>query len=210
MDIPDTNVLLFLGSVIVISLSGVMMPGPVLAATIAKGSKDKNAGLWIGLGHGVVELPLIALIYFGLGRFFENPWVMVVIGVAGGLMLLYIGWGMVKHRLDESGKEKYLPYHPIIVGIITSVSNPYFFLWWATIGLLLVSVAAGFGAWVVLIFALLHWACDVFWDWFVSLLTFKSRGLWKENTQAIVFGVCGLILIIFGIFFLAMPIVSSL
>ncbi len=139
MDVPQTNALLFLGSVIIISLSGVMMPGPVLAATITKGSKDKNAGLWIGLGHGVVELPLIALIYFGAGEYFEIPWVMVVIGVVGGLMLLYIGFGMIRHRLDESGKEKYLPYHPLIAGIITTVSNPYFFLWWATIGLLLVS-----------------------------------------------------------------------
>ncbi len=210
MDIPDSSVLLFLGSVVIISLSGVMMPGPVLAGTIAKGSKDRHAGLWIGLGHGIVELPLIALIYFGLGSFFENNGVMMAIGIVGGNMLIFMGQSMLKHRQADSGDEKYLPYHPLVVGIITSVSNPYFFLWWATIGVLLVSVASGFGVWMVLVFALLHWACDIFWDWFVSLATHRSKGLWKDNTQAMIFGACGLTLIAFGIFFIAMPVISSL
>lgn len=210
MEIPDSSVLLFLGSVVVISLSGVMMPGPVLAATIAKGSEDRNAGLWIGLGHGVVELPLIGLIYVGLGTFFENEWTLIVIGLAGGIMLVYIGYSMLSHRRDETGDEKYLPYHPVVVGIITSLSNPYFFLWWATVGVLMVSVAAGFGAAVVIAFALLHWTCDVFWDWFVSLATHKSKALWKDNTQTIIFGICGLIMMIFGIYFIAMPVISSL
>lgn len=210
MDIPDTNLLLFLGSVVVISLSGVMMPGPVLAATVTKGYREKHSGLWIGLGHGIVELPLIALIYFGLSSFFEDDRVMMGIGLAGGAMLIFIGQGMLRHRKDASGDERYMPYHPLVVGIITSLSNPYFFLWWATIGAMLISVASGFGSGVVLVFALLHLSCDIFWDWFVSLATYRSRYLWKENTQARIFGTCGLVLIVFGCVFMLLPFLSTL
>ena len=62
---------LFLGSVIAISLTGVMMPGPVTAVTIANGTRRKAAGALVAVGHGVIELPLIAVLYFGFASFFS-------------------------------------------------------------------------------------------------------------------------------------------
>ncbi len=209
MDIPDSSLLLFLGFVVVVSLSGVMMPGPVLAGTITKGYKDKFAGIWIALAHGVVEFPLIALIYFGLGSFFEDQGTMTVIGLVGGAMLLYMGHGMIRHRADDPEEEKYLPYHPFWVGIITSLSNPYFFLWWATLGLLLISTASTFGPWAVAIFAVIHWSCDLVWDAFVGYVTFRSRHFWRGRAQEIVLGLCGMVLFAFGIYFIVSPILAQ-
>ena len=54
----------FLLSVVVISLSGVMMPGPLFAVTVAKSYKSQLAGMQIALGHALVEIPLILFIYF--------------------------------------------------------------------------------------------------------------------------------------------------
>ena len=59
-------------SVIVISFSGVMMPGPVFAVTLTKSYKSPWAGTQIALGHAVIEVPLILLIYFGFAQFFQN------------------------------------------------------------------------------------------------------------------------------------------
>jgi threonine/homoserine/homoserine lactone efflux protein len=98
--------------VAVISLSGVMMPGPVTAGTIAKGYKNKNAGMQIAVGHAFVEFPLVAAIGLGLGPLFENREVMIIIGLVGGLVLLYIGYNMIKMRKDVDKTENYLPYHP--------------------------------------------------------------------------------------------------
>ena len=208
MTIPDSDLLLFLGFVIIVSMSGVMMPGPVLAGTITKGYKDKYAGIWIALAHGCVEFPLIALIYFGLGSFFEDDTTMMAIGLVGGAMLLYMGFGMIRHRRVDPEEEKYLPYHPFWVGIITSLSNPYFFLWWATVGLLLITQANNFGAWVVALFAVLHWSVDLVWDAFVGFATFRSRKLWTPRTQEFVLGGCGLVLFAFGIYFIASPLLG--
>jgi len=66
----DASFGLFLLSAAGISLSGVMMPGPLTAATIAKGYREQNAGIFIAMGHAVIELPLMALIYFGFAQFF--------------------------------------------------------------------------------------------------------------------------------------------
>jgi threonine/homoserine/homoserine lactone efflux protein len=86
----ETSLGLFLLSAAGISLSGVMLPGPLTAATIAKGCSDKHAGAWITAGHAVIEIPLIAAIYFGLGHFLNSPQVEKVVYLVGGLMLLYL------------------------------------------------------------------------------------------------------------------------
>jgi threonine/homoserine/homoserine lactone efflux protein len=208
MTVPDSGLLVFLGFVVIVSLSGVMMPGPVMAAAIIKGYKDKLAGVWIALAHGVVEFPLIALIYFGLGGFFEDRATMTIIGLAGGAMLIYMGWGMISHRKDNPKKERYLPYHPFTVGLITSLSNPYFFLWWATVGLLLISTASLFGGWAVAVFATVHWFCDLAWDSGLSYMAFRSRKLWRPRTMSWVLGFCGIVLLGFGAYFIASPLLD--
>jgi len=60
----ETGLGLFLVSAVGISLTGVMLPGPMTAATIAKGYSDRNAGALIAIGHAVIEIPLIVAIYF--------------------------------------------------------------------------------------------------------------------------------------------------
>ena len=188
----------------IISLSGVMMPGPVLAGTVAKGYKDKNAGMKIAIGHGIVEFPLITAIGLGFGSFFENQDVRIAIGVIGGSVLVYIGYNMIRMRKDVEKKEKHLPYHPIVVGVITTITNPYFFLWWATIGLALIGMALDFGMLALIVFALLHWSCDFLWDYFVSFTVFKSKKLWSR-WNSIVFGMFGAFMIFFGIWFIISP-----
>ena len=80
------NLWLFLLSAAGISLSGVMLPGPLTAATIARGYNDKNAGVMIGIGHGIVEIPIIALIYFGFAAYIADPLVKMATGLAGGAL----------------------------------------------------------------------------------------------------------------------------
>jgi threonine/homoserine/homoserine lactone efflux protein len=195
----------FFGLVALVSLSGVMMPGPVTAGTIAKAYTDKYAGMQIAIGHGFVEFPLVAVIGLGLGSMFKIKEVMIVIGLVGGLFLLYIGYNMIKMRKELDKTEKYFPYHPVIVGVLTTASNPYFFFWWATIGLLLISEAIGFGLIVFAVFAVLHWLCDFVWDHFVSYTVFSSKKFWTERVHHVVFGVFGGLMIFFGFYFIISP-----
>ena len=204
-DLTD-NIWVFFGIAVVISLSGVMTPGPVFAAAIAKGYKDKHAGIKIALGHGLVEFPLMALIVLSLGYVFENSLVKLGIGLVGGALLVFLGWMMVRSRktIAEGGKE-YIPYDSITAGALTTSANPYFFLWWATVGAFLVMNAEEFGALVVVLFAIVHWSCDLAWYTFTSFAVFKTKHLWTPLVHEIVFGGCGILMIVFGIYFIIGP-----
>lgn len=203
---------LALGSLIsitaVVSLSGVLMPGPVMAATIAKGYKDRNAGLAIGIGHGIIEVPLIFLIGFGLGVYFNSFLITLIIGLAGGGMMFYLGLIMVRMRKYTETSENYLPYRPAIVGIIMTIANPYWFLWWFTIGASLVLFSLTLGLMGLVIFAIVHVSCDIVWDYFVSYSVFKSKKFWRDRTHEYVFAACGLIMVVFGVYFLLSPVIE--
>jgi len=122
---------LFLGSVIVLSASGVMMPGPVTAVTVTKGSQRKWAGALVAMGHGIIEIPLIFLVYFGLADYLKMSEVKIGVGLAGGLVLLWMAWGLLRTRPTALDEKKDTPHSSIVAGLATTAASPYFFLWWA-------------------------------------------------------------------------------
>ncbi|MFC1916299.1 LysE family transporter, partial [Chloroflexota bacterium] len=125
-------------SVVVISFSGVMMPGPMFAVTLAKSYKSPLAGAQISLGHAVIEVPLILLIYFGFAQFFQNSIVQLVLSILGGGMIIWLGISMFHARTAVVKQGKDLPYNAFTAGILTSAFNPFFLVWWATIGSMLI------------------------------------------------------------------------
>ena len=66
-----------LGTVFLTSLSGVMAPGPMFTMTLAKSYKSPWTGAQVSLGHAVIEVPLILLIYFG-GQFIVKGILLVI------------------------------------------------------------------------------------------------------------------------------------
>jgi threonine/homoserine/homoserine lactone efflux protein len=192
---------LFIISTVGVSLSGVMLPGPLTAATIASGYRDKNAGLMIGVGHGIIEIPIIALVYFGFSSYLSVPIVRQTTGVAGGLLLVAMGlliFFTFKKPID--GTEK-LSYSPLVTGMVMTGGNPYFLLWWATIGVALITTAVTFGLFGLVVFTILHLACDIGWDQFLSVTVFKTKHLWTPKAQKIVFSICAAVLVGLGIYF---------
>ena len=86
-----TNEYLFLASVVAISLSGVLMPGPLFAMTIQKAYKRKSAGALIAVGHGIIEFPLMFVIFFVLSQFKIPSLVQVAVGLVGGSLMIFMG-----------------------------------------------------------------------------------------------------------------------
>lgn len=193
---------LFLLSVILISLSGVMMPGPVFAVTLSKGYKSPFAGAGVAFGHGIVESFLVAIIYSGFVRFFQVELVKGIVGVAGGLVLIYMGVGMFRSEREINGKAYNSSPGTITAGFLTTVSNPYFFLWWTTIGTALMTRAITFGLTGILLFVLVHWLCDLGWCSLVSFAVYRSKHLWSKKLNRFLFSLSGIILIGFGGWFI--------
>jgi threonine/homoserine/homoserine lactone efflux protein len=189
-------------SVIVLSLSGVMMPGPMFAVTVAKSYRSPWAGTKVSIGHAIIEVPIILLIYFGFGQFFQHQVVQIILSLIGGAVIIWLGINMFRARKDvvESGKD--LKYSAIITGIVMSAINPLFLLWWATVGSMLVMKFVAYGTVGLPVLIITHWTCDLVWLSLVSVMIYRTKALWGMKLQQRIFAVCSLLLIGFGVWYL--------
>ncbi len=197
------DLLLFLVIVIGTSLSGVMMPGPVTAVTIAKGMRRKGAGALVAVGHAIIEVPLIVLIYYGFAHLLEREGVQIGVGLAGGAVLVWMALSVFKIQpvsLEREQEER--GQVSIVAGLVTSVTNPYFYVWWATVGAALLVDAREFGNAGVVAMGVTHWLCDLGWLFLISWVVFKSKRLWTPRVHRWVFGLCALVLAGFGVRFI--------
>ena len=196
------SLLLFLFQVLGISCSGAMQPGPVTATAIAMGARNRWAGTLIAIGHGIIEFPLMVVIIFGLGKYFELQKVQIAIGLAGGIFLLLMAiQGFLSLKAETDDKSRALTNQPILAGIVLSAGNPYFLIWWATVGLALATQAAKWGIWAFALFALAHWSVDLIWLQILSWASFKGSVLLGPRGMRIVLLICSVALLVFGLIF---------
>jgi threonine/homoserine/homoserine lactone efflux protein len=182
---------------------GVMAPGPVTASAVALGSRNRYAGVLIGLGHCIIELPLVILLLLGLGAFFKSETAQMLIGLGGGLFLLFMAVQMLREIKKVGFKqEKVISSDPVLAGIMLSGGNPYFPLWWLAVGLNLMTRASEFGVWAIALFALIHWLCDCVWLQILSWASFRGTRILGVNGQRVVLGICGAAMAAFGCLFL--------
>jgi threonine/homoserine/homoserine lactone efflux protein len=188
----------FLLETVFISLSGVMAPGPITAVAVGKGSESPYAGALVAIGHGIVEFPLIAAVFWGVGSLLSGLYVKTAIALVGGVFLLYMGVSMFRsaRRAEMSSSEA--TRMPIIAGAVLSAGNPFFLIWWATIGAALIARSIQFGIGGLAAFAVVHWSCDLVWCSFLSVLSFKGGRFFGRRFQEVLFAACGVCLVFFG------------
>jgi threonine/homoserine/homoserine lactone efflux protein len=187
-----------LGTVVLTSLSGVMMPGPMFTVTLAKSYKSPWAGVQVSLGHAVIEVPLILLIYFGLAQFFQNIVVQLLLGVLGGGMIIWMGIGLLRARKEVAVKGKDTTYSAFVAGIIMSGLNPFFLVWWVTVGSLLLMNFLAFSPQGLVLFIVVHWLCDLVWLSLVSFTIYRTHSFLSLRLQEWIFIACSLGLLYFG------------
>lgn len=197
-----TDFYLFLASVLLISLSGVLMPGPLFAVTIKKAAKSKTAGALIAIGHGIVEIPLMFLIFFVLSEFTLPSTVQVAIGLVGGFLMVFMGVQAFRSRHKQEEVNADLKRDSVLAGVWTTAANAGFILWWLTIGTTLILNAKLFGLLGFSVFAGVHWLTDFSWYAVVALLIFKSQRFWTERTCMGITLFCVAVFIGFGAYFM--------
>jgi threonine/homoserine/homoserine lactone efflux protein len=193
------------GTSFVLGLSGAMMPGPLLTVTIAESFRR---GAWAGpllvAGHAVLEGILVLLLFAGLDEVVRNPLVFSLVAMVGGTLLLWMGWGMLRslpslHLELASAEESSM--HPLAAGVLVSLSNPYFILWWATIGLGYLVVAHEAGTPGVITFYLFHILSDLVWYALVSGAVSYGRRFLSDRAYRFLVGSCAIFLVGFGFYF---------
>jgi threonine/homoserine/homoserine lactone efflux protein len=205
-----TDFYLFLLSVLLISLSGVLLPGPLFAVTLKKAAKSKSAGALIAVGHGIVEFPLMFLIFFILSQFNVPSTVQVAVGLVGGLLMFFMGIQAFRNRHKQEEASVGFKRDSVLAGVWTTAANAGFILWWLTIGTTLVLNAKLFGLAGFSVFAGIHWLTDFLWYAVVGLLIFKSQRFWSNRVRIVITLFCVAVFIGFGAYFMSSALWSLL
>ena len=191
--------------VIIISASGVMSPGPLFAANITYGLRQgTKAGIKIAIGHSLVELPLVILLGIGILSLEIFPEFKTIISILGAITLFVFAFIQIKSTLKKNEKsETKLKQGPIITGVLLTALNPFFIIWWLTIGLKLISDAMAIWAFVgILIVFVLHIWMDFVWLGATAFLISKSKKIISNTNYKIIMLALSAVLIYFGITFL--------
>lgn len=199
----------FVAMIIIISASGVLSPGPLLASNLLYASKyGYRSGLLIAHGHAIVELPLIialALSSISIGVFDQYN---TIIGVIGGVALITFGLlGIIK---KGDGKGKVLD-KPLLAGVMFSALNPFFIAWWLTIGMKLINdsiILLGSILGVFIMFAFHIWM-DYAWLTFTAYLTRKGVSMLDNKYYKYLLLAINFTIIYFGINFIVESILDA-
>jgi len=189
----------------VVGLSGALMPGPVLTVTIAETTRR---GFWAGplivLGHGLIEFTLFLVLVLGLGTFLRQNFVFGIVGVGGAIVLIWMAIGMLRGRGHASldlESETAKPGKPVLAGLLTSIANPYFILWWATIGLSYIAISQRHGIPGLGLFYSGHIMSDIVWYSAVAAAITAGKKVISDRTYRLIIGVCGIFLLVLGLYF---------
>lgn len=191
-----------------VGLSGALVPGPMLTVTVSDSvKKGFLTGPLMVLGHFIMEFILIIAILAGFSWLVGSTEIAIIIGTLGGIMLIYMGYTTAKSKIDlQNISDKDDPsskYGSILKGAVTSISNPYFFIWWATIGLAFLFKGVEIAGLVGLIgFIVGHWSADLGWFSTVSFFCSRESKFISANNYNIIMKICGLFLIVLGAYFL--------
>lgn len=194
---------------LVIGYSGAIMPGSMLTYTIDKSLRHgAKTGIIVSLGHALLELILVILIFVGLGKYLAAEAAQIVIGLLGGIILGYLGFGMIKDvylnkvSLNPQSTPDDKNSNMFLAGAALSGSNPYFIVWWSAVGLTLIMEAyRSFGLIGVAAFYIGHILADISWYTFISVLISKTRHLINLKIYKTIIIVLAICLISFGIRF---------
>lgn len=204
----------------IVGFTGAMMPGPVLIATILQSTKRGYvAGPLVTLGHALVELVMAILLIFGLAFIVGSLEARVVLGFVGGFALLWMGSEALKYSkkatiqglTENRSRSKLLVHGPVSLGLLTSISNPYWWVWWAIVGnAFLFEGFAVAGIIGVATFYFSHIMSDFTWYTIVSTSIGKGQRIISDKVYKCILIVCAISLVVIGVIFIAEGAISAL
>ncbi|MEW5717730.1 MAG: LysE family transporter [Chloroflexota bacterium] len=207
-----------------IGFTGAMMPGPVTTLIVTETARRGFiAGPLITIGHSLLELAMVVALVFGLDDLLKQNAVAGTIGILGGVFLLWMGFSIARDawqgkvsfdtthpstpsplRFDsaqDAAPRRTLSGNPIVGGILTSIANPYWILWWATVGAAYLITFRAFGGAGVVAFYVGHSLADWVWNNVVAFVVATGRRGMTDRVYRGILIVCGAFLIALSFYF---------
>ena len=202
-----TIITIFFGSLF-IGFSGAASPGPLLALCI-KGTLHSGwkAGPLIAIGHSILELFVVIGISIGINQLFDSDIIAKIISLFGGVMLIILGLQTIISNkvvdINNAQQESLLNSKTLLLqGALVSLSNPYWFIWWVTIGATLIVNSSDHGILGVSSMYIGHILADIFWYTAVSLILVSGIKFLSNKIYNYLLLSCGIFLCLMGVYFI--------
>lgn len=189
-----------------VGLSGALSPGPLLVVTIQEAiKKDYKVGPIIITGHSLLEFFMIIFLIYGFGEFLKREIVQNFLTIFGSIFLISFGilaiFSVKEIKMEDALNPKKTKNYPLFLkGIFISLSNPYWTIWWITIGITYLSISIRYGFLGIVLFFIGHILSDFLWYSSVSLFVFKSKKIINFKYLKLLSSILGIFLILFGCF----------
>ena len=189
---------------LVIGLTGALAPGPTLVATInASIAGDWKVGPKVTAGHMIAESIIFFLIVLGLATL-ALPYTRAIAAIGGIALIIFGGLTITGSRgASLSGPVTGTVSNPYVAGLVTSAANPYFWIWWLTIGSAMVIAGLEGGIVLAAVFMVGHWCADLGWLTLVSTGISQGKTILSDKSYRRIMEVCGIFLILFGAYYLS-------
>jgi len=213
------DIFTFIVTVEVVTASGALAPGPMFFTNITHGTKSgAKGGLAFSVGHTIFELSFVVFLAFTLETVTNEAnkaLINLVLGVVGGTALLVFGFlqirGALVSKSTVADKGGIPSKNPLFLGTVFTGLNPYFIIWWLTIGMTLIVNALELASFAgVFLMYILHVWMDYAWLIGTAYLAKKGTNLVGRKGYRSIMIIFGAILIGYGLFFLAPPLLSRL
>ena len=197
-------------TVVLISSSGALAPGPLFFANVSLGlDHGAKSGLYFSIGHSIVEFPLILLLSYGLLSALNAVYIKTFIGLAGGVTLIFFGLLQLRSSykfrsaaLNNEYKKRRLS-NPLLIGVLLTGLNPFFIIWWLTVGAQLIYLSLALASLLgILIVFLFHVWIDYAWLITTAYLARKGKMIINSKIYRVILFFFGIVLIYFGIHFI--------
>lgn len=127
-----------------------------------------------------------------------------------GTVLIFLGGTMSRDAIQNklaldlkaAPSERRPRIHPAIAGVTVSIANPYWWLWWATIGLSYITLAMNSGSLGLASFFTGHISADLAWYSLVTIAVSGGRRFINARVYQVVLTGCGIFLVGMGIYFI--------
>lgn len=206
-----SSFLLLVGTWWLVGFTGVMTPGPISAMTLTESARR---GFWAGplitAGHALAELVVVLALSLGIGEALQHNWVVGAIGFFGGLFLLWMGFDIVRTawlgRVSLNGQPATTApgsrQNLVVTGLLVSVVNPYWVLWWATVATGYLLLFVKFGVLGIVAFYLAHISTDLLWNSLLSFVVVSGRRILSDRVYRGIFVACGLFMMVLSVYFI--------
>jgi threonine/homoserine/homoserine lactone efflux protein len=202
------DIVTFIITIVVVTASGALAPGPLFFVNLAHGTKSgAKGGLAFSIGHTLVEFSLVVLLALGLSTVVNEPTVQSIVGIIGGAFLLVFGLLQIRRfalpKTEAAARDAGPSRNPVLLGSVFTGLNPYFLIWWLTVGVKLVWDSVNFASWVgVILMYVAHVWMDYVWLTGTAYLAKRGRSLVGSHGYRLAMVAFGAILIGFGVYFL--------